>query len=242
MNYFAHARPFLDQPYFMAGTGVPDWLTVVDRRVRLRAKHAEALRQDARPWVAQVAGGVLQHLRDDARFHETRAFAETSLALTVRARDALPAETGLRPAFLGHLLTELLLDAALIAENPAQLAAYYRVLESVDPARVEAAVNGMAAEKVPGTVCRNGPPGASHKRCLAPFPRLALLIGHFCRERILWNYLEDDKLMVRLNQVMRRVKLAPLPDGFAAILPAARILVESRKMELLEGIPLQTDN
>jgi hypothetical protein len=80
MNYFAHARPFLDQPYFMAGTGVPDWLTVVDRRVRLRAKHAEA---------------------------------------------------GLRLAFFGHLL-----------------------------------------------------------------------IGHFCRERILWNYLEDDKLMVRLNQVM----------------------------------------
>ena len=83
MNYFAHARPFLDQPYFMAGTGVPDWLTVVDRRVRLRAKHAEALRHDARPWVAQVAGGVLQHLRDDARFHQTRAFAEISLELTV---------------------------------------------------------------------------------------------------------------------------------------------------------------
>jgi len=221
MNYFAHARPFIDQPYFMAGTGVPDWLTVVDRRVRLRAKHAEALRHDTRPWVAQVAGGVLQHLRDDARFHETRAFAETSLALTVRARDVLPAETGLRPAFLGHLLTELLLDAALIAENPAQLAAYYRVLESVDPARVEAAVNCVAAE---------------------PTERLALLIGHFCRERILWNYLEDDKLMVRLNQVMRRVKLAPLPDGFAAILPAARILVESRKIELLEGIPVQANN
>ncbi len=28
----------------------------------------------------------------------------------------------------------------------------------------------LGAEKVPGTVCRNGPEGASHKRCLAPFP------------------------------------------------------------------------
>ena len=27
-----------------------------------------------------------------------------------------------------------------------------------------------AAEKVPGTICRNGPPGASHKWCLSPFP------------------------------------------------------------------------
>ena len=32
MNYFAHALPFLDRPYFVAGTAVPDWLTVADRR------------------------------------------------------------------------------------------------------------------------------------------------------------------------------------------------------------------
>ena len=29
MNYFAHALPFLDDPYLAAGTGVPDWLSVV---------------------------------------------------------------------------------------------------------------------------------------------------------------------------------------------------------------------
>ena len=89
MNYFAHALPFLDQPYFVAGTGVPDWLTVADRPVRLRSKHAEAFRDDPDPCVAAVAGGVLQHFRDDARFHATRAFAETSLAMTVMVRDAL---------------------------------------------------------------------------------------------------------------------------------------------------------
>jgi hypothetical protein len=53
----------------------------------------------------------------------------------------------------------------------------------------------------------------------------------------LWNYLEDEKLMVRLNQVMRRVRLDPLPDDFAALLPAARTLVAERKIALLEGIP-----
>ena len=35
--------------------------------------------------------------------------------------------------------------------------------------------------------------------------------------------------MVRLNQMMRRVRLEPLPDGFAALLPAARELVTQRK-------------
>jgi hypothetical protein len=216
MNYFAHALPFLDRPYYLAGTGVPDWLTVVDRPVRLRSKHAAAFVDDPDPCLAAVAGGVLQHLRDDACFHHTRTFAEISLKLSAGARDALGGETGLRPAFLGHLLAELLLDAALIADDPARLTEYYRVLEKVDARRVEAAINRMAPR---------------------PTERLATFIGLFCRERILWNYLEDDKLMVRLNQVMRRVRLAPLPGDFAVLLPAARTLVAERKGELLEGIP-----
>jgi hypothetical protein len=216
MNYFAHALPFLDRPYFLAGTGVPDWLTVVDRQTRLRSKHAAAFQNDPDPCLVAVASGVLQHLRDDARFHETRTFAETSLELTARVRDALGGETGLRPAFLGHLLTELLLDAALVADDPARLTEYYRVLEEVDARRVEAAVNRMAPR---------------------PTRRLASFVGHFCHEQILWNYLEDDTLLMRLNQVMQRVRLAPLPDGFAALLPAARELVLERKDALLAGIP-----
>jgi hypothetical protein len=216
MNYFAHALPFLDRPYFVAGTAAPDWLTVADRKVRLRSKHVEAFCDDPDASVAAVASGILQHLRDDAQFHATRAFAETSLELTVVVRDAMGGETGLRPAFLGHLLAELLLDAALVADDPGRLRAYYGVLDEVDAQRVEAAVNRMA-----------------------PWPteRLAVFIDLFRRERILWDYLEDGKLIVRLNQIIRRVRLEPLPDDFAAVLPAARRLVTDRKSVLLEGIP-----
>jgi hypothetical protein len=217
MNYFAHALPFLDRPYFLAGTAVPDWLTVADRQSRLRWKDAAGFANDAQPNVAAVAAGVLQHLRDDARFHASRAFAETSLELTVRVRDVLQGETGLRPAFLGHLLVELLLDAALVAENPDRLAAYYRALAEADPEEVEASVNRMAPR---------------------PTRRLAIFIRLFLGERILWNYLEDDKLLMRLNQVMVRVRLAPLPDDFPVLLPAARELVSRRKNALMEGIPV----
>ncbi len=70
-----------------------------------------------------------------------------------------------------------------------------------------------------------------------PTERLALFIELFRRERVLWDYLEDGKLMVRLDQVMRRVGLDDLPEDFAAILPAARELVAERKNALLEGIP-----
>ena len=216
MNYFAHALPFFDQPYVLAGTGVPDWLTVADRPVRLRSRHVEPFARDADPCVAAVAAGILQHLRDDAHFHGLRAFAETALELTVCARDVLGGETGLRPSFLGHLLVEVLLDAALIEDAPDRLTEYYRILGGVDPGRVEAAVNRMAPR---------------------PTQRLAGFIGLFCRERILWDYREDDKLLIRLNQIMRRVRLAPLPDEFVVLLPAARKRVRRQRDALLEGIP-----
>ncbi len=218
MNYFAHAVWFLDDnPYYVAGTGVPDWLTVVDRKVRVRSKHAAAAEEDPDPIVAAVAGGMLQHFRDDARFHQTRAFAELSLELTVLVRDVLAGEQDFRPGFLGHLLVEVLLDASLVAENPYLLEDYYRALASVDSARVEEAVNRMAPR---------------------PTQRLAWMIDRFREERILWDYFDEPRLMLRLNQVMRRIGFGQLPDDFRAVLPEARRRVQDRRESLLDGIPV----
>jgi hypothetical protein len=203
--------------YFAAATGIPDWLTVVDRKVRVRRKHVEPFLADARPEVAAIAGGILQHLRDDARFHGTRAFGELSLELTLLARDHLGADSGFRPNFLGHLLVEVLLDAALIADHPGRLDAYYAVFDKVDPAVIEAAVNEMAPRRT---------------------ERLAWMIDRFRETRILSDYAENAKLFVRLNQVMRRAGLAELPDRLRRILPEARRKVALRKTELLDGIPV----
>lgn len=216
MNYFAHAYRFLDDPYFMAGTGVPDWLTVVDRPVRVRLRQALPLVEDPDPLTAAVSRGIVQHLRDDARFHDTRAFMELCLQLTALIRDRLGADdAGFRPSFLGHLLVEVLLDAALIGQTPGRLEAYYQALETVDPGLVERVVNRMAARQT---------------------ERLAWMIERFCQGRILWDYLEDDRLLVRLNQVMHRVGLGQLPDDFRDFLPTARRLVDARQAELLEAV------
>ena len=218
MNYFAHALPFLDDPYFIAGTGVPDWLGVVDRRVRVRPKNVEPLVDDPDAVVAAVARGVRQHFRDDAVFHRTRAFAETTLELSAVLRRALAADAGFRPSLLGHLLVEVLLDWTLAEEHPGGLDAYYRVLDAVDPAAVQRAVNRMAANKT---------------------DRLAPMIFLFRRERVLWDYGRDEKLLVRINQVMRRVGFAPLPPEVQELFSPARQLVRRRRHELLEGIPVK---
>src|SRR5689334_1934091 len=133
MNYLAHACDFLNNPYFVAGTALPDLLGVVDWRVRVRRPEAEALFADDDPRVADFAAGVMQHHADDAWFHTSDAFVELHWRLTVLVRDALPPDAGFRPHFLGHVLVELLLDAALAAEVPDLIERYYQALGEVDP-------------------------------------------------------------------------------------------------------------
>ncbi|HEV3005914.1 MAG TPA: hypothetical protein VGX78_15715 [Pirellulales bacterium] len=216
MNYFAHGRTFLNDPYFLAGTAVPDWLNVVARRVKVRTKHALPFVDDPDRQLAAVAQGIVRHHADDAWFHETRAFSELSWQFTARIRDCLPGDDGLRPSFLGHILVEILLDASLIADDPSRLEAYYQAVAEVDPELVERAVGRMAT----------GRP-----------ERLGTFVTLFLQERFLWDYADDGKLCYRLNQVLRRVELPTVADCLSDVLPDLRRSVAGRKAELLTSHP-----
>jgi hypothetical protein len=216
MNYFAHGRHYVDDPYVLAGTAVPDWLNVVDRRIRVRSKHALPHVNSTEAHLARIARGIVEHHRDDAWFHETRAFHELCWQLTRLVRDCLPPDEGFRPSFLGHILIEILLDAELIAAAPAELDAYYQALQQIDGARVQQAINLMSPR---------------------PTENLASVVPFFCRERFLFDYADDGKLWFRLNQVMRRVGLPLLPPSLTDILPHARQLVRERQDDLLQKSP-----
>lgn len=212
MNYFAHGLRFLDRPYFVAGTAVPDWLSVVDRKVRLRGKLVERFLLGDGSVQSEVAAGVWQHLEDDRWFHETRAFHEVSATLAVRFREALAPDETLRAGFLGHIVTELLIDAELIERHPRKIDRYYETLAAIEPVTVQNAINAMAKQPTEG---------------------LAPLIPRFIDERFLPDYLRDDRLLWRLNQVLRRVKLPPLPEETQTILSSARPVIRDRLHELL---------
>jgi hypothetical protein len=216
MNYLAHGYRFLDRPYFLAGTALPDWLNVVDRRCRVRTKHVLAWCETDDVRHAEFARGVAQHHHDDAWFHETRAFHELSWRFTCEFRDRLNADDGLRPSFLGHVLVELLIDAELMVREPALLDDYYRAFEAIDAAALETWVARMAPRPADG---------------------LARMIEMFCQVRFLYDYPDDAKLGRRLNQVMRRVGLPDLPAEIVEFWPQARALVAARLPELLHGAP-----
>lgn len=214
MNYFAHGRLFVDDPYFLAGTAVPDWLSVSDRRCRVRPRQASEYVGCDDERLAALARGIAQHHVDDSWFHATAAFSELSLGLTVRIRDALGSDEGMRPSFLGHILVELLLDAALIDAEPELLESYYAALARVDARFVQQAVSQMAAR---------------------PAGRLDWFVPLFLAERFLCDYRDDARLLYRLNQVMGRVRLPRLPDEFVPVLRRARGEVAERRDDLLAG-------
>ena len=220
MNYFAHGRNFTDDPYLLAGTAVPDWLGVVDRRVKARSQSALGLVEDDDERVASVARGIVQHHHDDNWFHQTRAFAELSLSFTASIRRVLSDDDGLRPRFVGHILVELLLDAALIEEDGRRLDHYYQAIQAVDAQVVESTVNRIARRST------------SH---------LATMIRLFAESRFLFDYQSDERLLYRLNQVMCRVGLPAIPEEFVRLLPETRRQVRQRREELLagEGAPRQ---
>ena len=228
MNYFAHSYHHLDRPYFVAGTAIPDWLVVCDRRHLRRERIATAWAERRLPGgddedeevegvaeddeEAQVIGGILRHLEDDARFHASATFSAASTELTLSIRARYPERRYLRAGFLGHVLTELLLDACLIEADPRRLDTYYEALAGVDPGRVQGIVNRLLP---------------------APTSRLAPLIERFLEYRFLGDYVDDGRLLFRLEQVLRRVGLPALPTGFQRLLPACRDRVRRSAGELL---------
>jgi hypothetical protein len=84
VNYFAHGRRFIDDPYFLAGTAVPDWLNVVDRQVRVRGRHAAVY---ANPDPAVGGIGLALHSTITTMPGSTRRRPSPSWRLT-RIRDA----------------------------------------------------------------------------------------------------------------------------------------------------------
>ena len=216
MNYLAHAMACLDDPYQVAGAATPDWLCMTRPRLRCRSRQAAPFVDDDDPRVAAFARGIQRHHADDDWFHETGAFGDLSMEMARRIRQATGDRDGMRPGFLGHILVELLLDAALIAEDRRGVDAYYAALERVDPALVAETIGRMNGCDASG---------------------VAALVSRFVEIRFLYDYMEDESLLFRLNQVMRRVRLPELPTGMLTVLRDARQIVFEQRAALLTPRP-----
>ena len=199
----------------VAGTAVPDWLSVVDRRVRVRSRrileHLYLLDADLRT----IAEGMLQHLHDDDLFHRSVRFVMLESELSSRFRRIMPDRFDHRPPFLGHIVIELLLDDFIAQQIPEVLNNYYAALSQVSPLQIQEAVNTVATRTT------------NH---------LAGFVQQFRTAQFLFDYADDTRLLGRLNQVMKRVTLPPLEADCLPVLRDARQLLAQHGEELLDAV------
>ncbi len=216
MNYFSHSLPFLEHPYYVAGTAIPDWIRVVDKRTRVRSKTVNSFLSEYSekccPTTLALCQGILQHHADDDWFHNTQTFLALNEQFARELRELMGDDASMRAGFVGHISIELLLDAVLIEQSPSGLAKYYRVLEGLDHAFIESTLEQILDR---------------------PVGNVAKLIRRFAVERFMYDYLEDTRLLRRLNQIMVRVNLPPLPNALLNWLPEARQVVFQNSAALL---------
>ncbi len=214
MNYLAHGYRFLDQPLYLAGTAVPDWLSVVNRKVRARVRLVTPVVDSTESAEVRLIGrGILQHHKDDDVFHRCEPFMEMESLIGAEFRKRMPDRFDHRPGFLGHIVVELMLDAVIDSANLHLLDHFYAAMEKVDAELVESTVNQMSTRST---------------------DKLSWFIGKFREERFLYDYRQDEGMFFRLNQVLTRVKLPWMETECSAVLKFARRLLQDRGQELLD--------
>ncbi len=196
-----------------AGTAIPDWLSVVDRRVRVRRRRTDKVFRFLLPQEQEIARGALQHLEDDHWFHTSPLFLQLEARVASWFRGLMPHALDHRPGFLGHIVVELLLDDAIAERTPGILDAYYDVLRRVCPEEIQRVVNQL---------------------CVRTTNRLAQFIERFVEARVLYDYADDQRLLLRLNQVLQRVRLDEIDRSSVAVLARARELVRHSAADLLD--------
>lgn len=212
LNCLAHAICFLDDPWLMVGTGLPDWLSMCDRRVRLRPRHVDFESTPEDPRVIAVTRGIRQHWHDDEWFHASPAFHEVSSGIGAMFRRKFDSGDNFRAGFLGHIALELLIDGILCERCDDALDRYYENVGAVNARELQELVNGL---------------GARQTDAIIPF------LSRYRTEQFLRDYVDDARLLYRLNRVLHRVRLPGLPDEAAAVVAHGRELVRDRLPELL---------
>lgn len=209
MNCLAHAFGHLDDPYFAAGTCVPDWIGMADRQLRIRRKPLEVFLdrpgEDSRS--LRIASGILQHFDDDDRFHSEHAFFEICAELSQGISRLLDSDTSMRPRIIAHVLVELVLDSEIEQRYPGTLDRYYQVIATVDPLYLVATVDALSGH---------------------PATRLEQFIPRYLSDKFLYDYLDDRRLLARLSSILRRVRCPTLPESLVDVIAEARHKVSQR--------------
>ena len=139
-------------PLFVSGALLPDIAPHFTRTYNSKIRN--------RLWnldepVASVHRGILRHYELDAAFHSSLVFKESCSNASACMEKAGFDRERYRVWFLGHIVTEVLLDRQLILSEPDLVKEYYDVLSSVDINKLSAYLNLMVDEEEKSKILTN---------------------------------------------------------------------------------------
>ena len=169
-------------PAYVLGTALPDLLPLAEGRVRLRPAQVTSA-ETRTAFEAALAAGVSIHLATDAAFHKTAAFAEAQAEVGMLLADAAFEGMRVRRFFVAHVLTELVLDAALLRADPALADRFYGAFAAAD-----FNLATLWTEKVTAR----------------SLPHLPHVLERFAGSQYLRHYAEDDGVATGLSNLCRR--------------------------------------
>jgi len=213
VNFLCHAR-HQQTPYSTLGCLLPDLMSFF-REVRLRPSKLPA--DASSPRQRELLQGVHQHYVDDGWFHSTDAFVELNKELGDLLRAGQPVVEGqrFRAHFLGHILLEMLLDAAWETVTPGATQRMYDHLQAVLDDDIEDEVHRFLASC--GIEAR---------------PPVAMAMQRFVEEAFVHEYDRDERVHFRLGQVANRVRQPDLHEDLIPVISQARERVFARREAL----------
>jgi len=139
-------------PLFVSGALLPDIAPHFTRTYNSKIRNREWNLDEPE---ASVHRGVLRHYELDAVFHSSLVFKESCSYASICLEQAGLNREKYRFWFLGHIVTEVLLDRQLILLEPDLVKEYYDVLSSVDINKLDAYLNFISPEEEKSKILTN---------------------------------------------------------------------------------------
>ncbi|WDF56645.1 hypothetical protein [Mucilaginibacter sp. KACC 22063] len=216
MNFLSHFYfdRDTDNCYLVLGTVLPDLLKNADKTLVL---HPEKLSHPD-PQINSIIHGWQKHLEVDKHFHSSDYFKHHSHQLKLNLLPALQGSP-VKPFFLGHVASELILDNLLLTTDTVNVADFYGHLGGCDD------------EIIYRFLSFSGMPNPE---------KFLRFFDNFKCNQYLYSYAETSQVAYALKRICMRVWDSPFTPqqetGLNQVIAAYRELMQPGFMEIFDLI------
>ncbi len=187
MNYLSHyvVDCRSGNPYYNTGLILPDFAKQWIPNFRTSPLKRLSVEQ------TQLLEGALKHYQSDKIFHASSFFSHYQEIVNGKLKSLPFSELLTRKWFIGHVLTELLIDRSIVQNFPELTDAFYDNLNKSDSVELDGLFSAFGVHDS------------------APFLDI---FNHFRQVKYIYYYADNNKFLYSLSRIMMRVGLPEMTE------------------------------